>query len=61
LPGRLAELLEPAESSAQLPRCAIRAHCRWYAQSGRDACQLCPLVSTRESRVSGRPPGGNDE
>jgi hypothetical protein len=33
-------------SIAALPRCAIRADCRWWRQRGRDACAVCPLVVT---------------
>ncbi len=29
-----------------LPPCAIRAQCRWWQQSGRDACAVCSLVVT---------------
>jgi hypothetical protein len=29
-----------------LPRCGIRAQCRWWHQRGRDACAVCPLVVT---------------
>jgi hypothetical protein len=28
----------------QLPRCAIRSTCRWYAQRGAAACAICPLI-----------------
>jgi hypothetical protein len=34
----------------ELPRCAIRARCRWYAEQGARACAACPLVVT-ETRV----------
>ena len=34
--------LDLDESS--LPRCGIRATCRWYSQRGRSACAVCPLV-----------------
>jgi hypothetical protein len=61
VPGRLTELLDPAEGSAPLPRCAIRAQCRWYAQSGRDACQICPQVSTHEPSASAPTSGGKNE
>ena len=27
-----------------LPRCGIRAQCRWFAQAGFDACSACPMV-----------------
>ncbi len=30
----------------QLPECAIRKDCRWYAQQGDIACKVCPLVTT---------------
>ena len=33
-------------TTAGLPRCAIRAQCRWWLQRGRDACAVCPLVVT---------------
>lgn len=32
--------------AAPLPRCSIRADCRWFAQRGPDACAVCPLVVT---------------
>lgn len=34
----------PGDPAAPLPNCAIRSSCRWYAQSGREACAVCPLV-----------------
>jgi hypothetical protein len=34
------------ERHAALPQCSIRAQCRWYAQSGADACHVCPLIVT---------------
>jgi hypothetical protein len=33
--------------AAELPRCSIRAQCRWFSQSGVPACRVCPLVVTR--------------
>lgn len=30
-----------------LPRCAIRADCRWFAQEGVDACAVCPVIVYR--------------
>ena len=30
----------------QLPKCAIRSTCRWYAQEESTACKVCPLVTT---------------
>jgi hypothetical protein len=38
------ELREHA--AAELPRCAIRPSCRWFAQSGAAACAVCPLIIT---------------
>jgi hypothetical protein len=32
---------------ATLPRCAIRATCRWFEQRGRLACAACPEVIRR--------------
>jgi hypothetical protein len=32
-----------------LPRCAIRATCRWFEQRGRLACAACPEVIRRPS------------
>jgi hypothetical protein len=38
----------PIEPVAQeeLPRCAIRPECRWFAQDGAEACRLCPRIRT---------------
>ncbi len=30
----------------QLPECAIRSTCRWYAQRNIEACRACSLVTT---------------
>jgi hypothetical protein len=37
---------EQSHTDAALPRCAIRPTCRWFAQSGSDACKVCPFVIT---------------
>ena len=29
-----------------LPSCAIRPHCRWWQQEGKEACSRCPQVVT---------------
>ena len=34
------------ETQATLPRCGIRASCRWWRQRGASACMACPLVVT---------------
>jgi hypothetical protein len=36
LPGR----------SSSLPQCSIRRSCRWFAQRGARACEVCPFVVT---------------
>ncbi|NJP32065.1 hypothetical protein HCJ94_08770 [Micromonospora sp. HSS6-12] len=38
------ETAAPAETD--LPRCAIRRTCRWYAEQGRSACAACSHVVT---------------
>ncbi len=40
------------DSASQLPRCAIRSDCRWFAQAGSHACRVCPLVVTDVSERS---------
>ncbi|MBC3840114.1 hypothetical protein GXW82_07765 [Streptacidiphilus sp. 4-A2] len=35
----------PVHSSA-VPRCHLRAHCKWWSQVGAQACQRCPAVTT---------------
>ncbi len=50
--GLIGELYNSASEAGEelavlaLPRCAIRAQCRWWRQRGRDACAVCPLVVT---------------
>ena len=44
LARRAVEELDPV---AELPpRCAIRSHCRWWAEQGVAACRRCPQVVT---------------
>ena len=33
------------QREAPLPKCSIRADCRWFALEGRSACAVCPLVA----------------
>jgi hypothetical protein len=40
----IAEESPLSAGAATLPACTIRRTCRWYAQRGRDACTVCPLV-----------------
>jgi len=32
--------------AASVPRCHLRAHCKWWEQTGVDACHRCPAVTT---------------
>lgn len=41
---RVVALMGP--SDAALPRCAIRASCRWWGQAGPPACRACRFVVT---------------
>ncbi|WP_175411264.1 hypothetical protein [Streptomyces sp. TRM64462] len=36
----------PAPEDAPVPRCHLRARCKWWHQSGTDACRRCPAVAT---------------
>lgn len=47
LPDRLGRLVASDDLIEELPRCAIRSQCRWFAQIGINACKLCPIVTTR--------------
>lgn len=38
------KVADPAES--ELPKCAIRRDCRWFAEQGRSACAACSYVIT---------------
>ena len=46
--GVIDGLLEQVEGEldTQLRPCTIRRECRWFAQSGARACEVCPLVVT---------------
>lgn len=46
-----------ADDARPLPRCSVRARCRWFAQSGRDACRVCPEVLN----VQPAPPAATSE
>lgn len=51
--GVIREVIPEDESSVsampELPRCGIRASCRWFAQEGRVACRVCPGVATEST------------
>jgi hypothetical protein len=44
----------------RLPRCGIRSSCRWYAQSGAEACAVCPLVVTDLREPAAEEPAAPD-
>lgn len=44
---RALDALRVTEGPETLPRCAIRATCRWFAQHARAACSACPEVIRR--------------
>jgi len=51
LVSRVVKLLPEVVDS--LPRCAIRAACRWWRQEGGAACRRCPQVVTDDYNPSG--------
>jgi len=47
VPDTVAKLLADVVHDHTAPaHCAIRATCRWFAQSSYAACDICPLVTT---------------
>jgi hypothetical protein len=46
LSGSHREATGETTHSSPLPRCSIRAECRWFRQSGPAACRACPWVIT---------------
>jgi hypothetical protein len=50
LAARIVERLPVA--SGELPRCTVRAACRWFAEQGRAACLRCPQVVTQNEAPS---------
>jgi hypothetical protein len=45
--GELLKDLPPSitsVSTAELPKCGIRASCVWFGKRGRSACSVCPFV-----------------
>ena len=46
LAASVARHLPPAPDE-KLPKCAIRARCRWFEQGGAPACARCPEVHNR--------------
>jgi hypothetical protein len=45
------EALKVEDGPESLPRCGIRASCRWFDQHGRRACAACPQVIRRPARA----------
>lgn len=43
---RVLSLLDHLPIKQELITCAIRPQCRWFLQSGKEACQACPFVIT---------------
>lgn len=43
---RVLDLVPASSGDAELPACSIRPECRWWQQSGADACAVCPEVVT---------------
>ena len=55
--GIVAKVLDHMERQKEalptdIPRCSIRATCRWHAERGFDACRACLYVVTDQSRPS---------
>lgn len=46
---QIVESFEPVV--ADLPRCHLRARCRWFAERGGAACVRCPLVVTMRTQA----------
>jgi hypothetical protein len=44
LAARIVQILPAVATS--LPRCHIRAECRWFRQEGAAACNRCPQIAT---------------
>jgi hypothetical protein len=42
----ITESVEINVENADLPECSIRSECRWFYQSGSEACAICPEVIT---------------
>jgi hypothetical protein len=43
---RVLEYMEQLPVKDNLPACAIRKNCRWFRQSGAEACKVCVFVIT---------------
>lgn len=52
VPSKSAEVIAQLPSDADLPRCSIRASCRWFAQEGKTVCLTCPLITRTDGALS---------
>ena len=43
---RIIESVDETIDTTDLPVCSIRPQCRWFYQSGAEACAICPEVVT---------------
>jgi hypothetical protein len=43
---RALQHLDSIPLASELPECSIRPQCRWFLQSGPDACKICPYILT---------------
>lgn len=55
--GVIDSLLDQVEHDldTELRPCTVRRQCRWFAQSGADACRVCPWVVTDSRREADEP------
>ncbi len=42
----------PGMKAATLPPCTIRGSCRWYSQTGEEACLACDLVVRQPAQIA---------
>jgi hypothetical protein len=47
VPDQMRQYLAPIEDVQNYRNCPIKSTCRWHAQEGERACQICPLIKTR--------------
>ena len=43
---KITETADTDVGNAALPECSIRSECRWFYQSGAEACAVCPEIVT---------------
>jgi len=53
---KLMDITKDLKLAELLPECAIRPQCRWYDQSGAEACKICPYVITNAMEETGSIP-----